>query len=131
MEEEKLSVDELRDRDLFPTDEEMEDMHEEYLKDINHLIRFKCKPVFNFQSVEFEYECDLEHIPAMFEVYKAVLNELMTFAPEQNAKASAPVELATPKQREIMDKFHLKYKSNITRAEAQELIKKSIDAVNK
>lgn len=93
---------------------------------------FKCKPTYNFQSVEFEFFGTINDIPAMFDVYQAVLNELMRIAPEQPTKTVAPAaELATAKQREILDKFHLKYKSNITKQEAQELIKQSIEAVSK
>ena len=74
----------------------------------------------------------IDDIPAMFDVYQAVLNELIRIAPEQPTKTVAPAaELATAKQREILDKFHLKYKSNITKQEAQELIKQSIEAVSK
>lgn len=98
----------------------------------NHWFNFKCKPTYNFQSVEFEFYGRVEDIPHMVEVYQAVLNELMRIAPEQPTKTVAPAaELATAKQREILDKFHLKYKSNITKQEAQELIKQSIEAVSK
>lgn len=98
----------------------------------NTWFNFKCKPTYNFQSVEFEFYGRVEDIPHMVEVYQAVLNELMRIAPEQPTKTVAPAaELATAKQREILDKFHLKYKSNITKQEAQELIKQSIEAVSK
>lgn len=96
-------------------------------------LTFKCKPTYNFQSIEFEVKCrTMDELPVVIDIYQAVLNELIRIAPEQPAKTVAPAaELATAKQREILDKFHLKYKSNITKQEAQELIKQSIEAVSK
>lgn len=92
---------------------------------------FKCKPTYNFQSVEFEFAGTIDNLDEMFELYKAIVNGLMALAPEQPTKVSGPApELASAKQREIMDKFHIKYKSSITKAEAQELIKKSLESVN-
>ena len=128
-----------------PTQQEMDEFWKEVAKDEENkklwneivelskrMFSFKCKPTYNFQSVEFEFEGGIDDIPEMFEVYQAVLNELMRIAPEQPTKTVAPAaELATAKQREILDKFHLKYKSNITKQEAQELIKQSIEAVSK
>lgn len=95
------------------------------------VFNFKCKPTYNFQSVEFEFEGCMDDLGEMFDLYKAIVNGLMLLAPEQPTKVSIPApELASAKQREIMDKFHIKYKSSITKAEAQELIKKSLEAVN-
>lgn len=66
---------------------------------------FKCKPVYNFQSIEFEMTIDAENaeeLKLMFEVYKAMLQGLQSIAPEQPALAKAvskPSEpMATPKQ---------------------------------
>lgn len=94
-------------------------------------IIFKCKPTYNFQSVEFEYQGDLETLEDMFTIYKAVLNELMILAPEQPTKLIQPIEMATAKQKEIMDRFGIKYKSTVTKAEAQELIKKNLEELKK
>lgn len=95
------------------------------------IYNFKCKPTYNFQSVEFEFVGSVDEIDEMFEVYQAIVNHLMVVAPDQPAKVSVPApELASAKQREIMDKFHIKYKSSITKTEAQELIKKSLEAVS-
>lgn len=49
----------------------------------------KCKPTYNFQSVEFEYEIPEgepfdETVKIMFEsIYKPILEGLMSVAPEQ------------------------------------------------
>lgn len=65
---------------------------------------FKCKPVYNFQSIEFEYEVNSEEdSQKMFETYKKVLQGLQECAVEQPALAK-PVpakpkeEMATPGQ---------------------------------
>ena len=113
-----------------PTEEEVEKMHDDYIRDINRLIRFKCKPTYNFQSVEFEYESDLNHLGEMFEIYKAIVNELMIIAPEQPAKqvekvsrkVEPAVEMPTKRMYEVMDHFGIKYTSKTTKAEASKLI---------
>ena len=121
-----------------PTQKEIDEFWKEVGEDEKKHLRiydyfnFKCKPTYNFQSVEFEFYGKVDDIHRMIDIYQAVLNELMRIAPEQPTKIVAPAaELATAKQREILDKFHLKYKSNITKQEAQELIKQSIEAVSK
>lgn len=46
----------------------------------------KCKPVYNFQSVEFEYELDPKNeneIIEMFTVYRTILLYMKNVAPEQ------------------------------------------------
>ena len=46
----------------------------------------KCKPVYNFQSVEFEYEIDPKNentIIEMFTVYRTILLYMKNVAPEQ------------------------------------------------
>ena len=78
-----------------PTQEEMDEFWKEVAKDEENkklwneivelskrMFSFKCKPTYNFQSVEFEFEGGIDDIPEMFEVYQAVLNELMRIAPE-------------------------------------------------
>ena len=95
-------------------------------------IIFKCKPTYNFQSVEFEYHGDLESLDDMMVVYEEVLKRLVTIAPEQPAKVVSPIAKAeiqkpTDKQYEIMDKFRIKYTDQTTRKEAQALIQQSMD----
>ena len=65
----------------------------------------KCKPNYNFQSVEFEYEIPddepfNESVEIMFEsVYKPILEGLMAIAPEQPLnKVKTITEKDLPKQ---------------------------------
>ena len=106
------------------------DKTEEYPEDVNSFITFKCKPTYNFQSIEFEYTCSKDELEEMFELYKALVNGLMAIAPAQPSAIPAK-ELASARQKEIMDKFGIKYKASTTREEAQALIKESIDFVSK
>ena len=107
---------------------------DDYIKDINRLIRFKCKPVYNFQSIEFEYECDLAHIDAMLDLYKIILDGLMVNAPEQPAKQierpikKPAVEMPSEKMYKVMDLYGIKYTSKTTKEEAQKLIQASVTA---
>ncbi len=69
---------------------------------------FKCKPVFNFQSIEFEVEIDPnnfdQEVNTMFDMYDKVLEGLKAVAPEQPSGKAAPVKpqepMASPKQVE-------------------------------
>lgn len=113
-----------------PTDEELEEAYAEYKRTECLPFRFHCKPTYNFQSIEFDFDGSVDDIPTMMEIYKALLNQLMAVAPAQPTATPAR-DLATDKQKEIMNKFGIKYKSTTTREEAQTLIKASIEAVQK
>ena len=94
----------------------------------------KCKPTYQFQSVEFDWEIIPEldediQIQAMFKTYEKVLKGLMKISPVQDPKAQPkPAEpLATDKQKQIMDTYGIKYTASTTQKEAYEKIKKSMD----
>ena len=60
-------------------------------------ILIKCKPVYNFQSVEYEYIVDLDNEEAfndMFDFYDKMLTGLQAIAPEQQK-----VQAVAPKQQ--------------------------------
>lgn len=88
---------------------------------------FKCKPTWNFQSIEFEVTATGKEIPLVAELYKMVLEELIKISPEQAKGPSKQEPLATDKQKAIMEKFNLPYSSSTTAAEAQAAIKKSLE----
>lgn len=71
----------------------------------------KFKPVYNFQSVEFEAEINSpEDLEKAFNSYKICLEKLQQIAPEQPAqpKAAAPKEpMATEKQKALLIKLGL------------------------
>lgn len=95
---------------------------------------FKCKPTYNFQSVEFEWEagCD-EDLEPMFKLYDTIIKKLQEIAPEQDTK---PVRFKTtkPKQKmasqaqlDYMDVLGIKHPSNCTLATAQRLLSEHLD----
>ena len=72
----------------------------------------KCKPVYNFQSVEFEFEINgVNDLPEMFALYKLIVSGLKDIAPEQPAQPKAvtiPKEpMATEKQKNLLIKLGL------------------------
>ena len=127
-----------------PTAEEMEEMFkaedeefetesiEEDYQDNNLLMH--CKPVFNFQSIEFDIVVnpnDPESMEYMKGVYSQVLKCLMDVAVEQPnqpgaKKEPAPEDQPTDKMKDIMDKYGIKYDKYTTKKQAQMLIEKSL-----
>lgn len=96
----------------------------------------KCKPVYNFQSIEFEYvinEMDFEEeSKRMFEIYNLILKGLQQVAPEQPALAKpvAPKkepkkELLTLGQKNFLTSLGIPFDDTTTKEEANELIKKA------
>ena len=92
-----------------------------------------CKPVYNYQSVEFDWyiegQTDAE---AMENVYSKMLEMLVRVSqnvPQVEAKKPvAPVEEpATEAQKQILRNFHIDFKPDITKKQAHNLIKKSMD----
>ena len=93
----------------------------------------KCKPTFDFQSVEFDFSIQTEEdLKNMKDLYKKVLDILVEIAPEQGGtkkavKISEP--LATQGQKATMDRFHIKYDETTTKKQATALIQASIDGL--
>lgn len=87
-------------------------------------IKFKCKPTYNFQSIEFEIECLENNLEPMFNLYRRVVEGLIKVTPDQpkNGVSSTP---ASAKQIEIMDKFRIPYQPGITYDQADAKIKES------
>lgn len=97
-------------------------------------MKMKCKPTWQFQSIEFDWEIIPEvdedsQFQAMFKTYEKVLKGLMKFSPVQdNKQVQKPAEpLATEKQKEIMRAYGIKFTETTTQKEAYEKIKKSMD----
>lgn len=117
--EELMYIDEIE----VPFDEtELPQIEEE--KTIN----FKCKPCWNFQSIEFEVCSTLEEA---IKLYDQVLKGLMKISPIQDNQMikkgkPLPVHPATPKQKEIMEKFGITYDIYTSKEEASKLIDKSM-----
>ena len=87
----------------------------------------KCKPTYQYQSIEFDYNVNSkDDLAPMFDLYSKVLKGLMEIAPiqEKTLPAEPP---ATQKQKDIMDRFGIKYNPNVTSKQAQQLIQKSMN----
>ena len=95
-----------------------------------------CKPVYNYQSVEFDWDIhqdtteeDWETIEFIYSKALEMLVRVSQNAPQVEAKKpTAPVEEpASEKQKEILRNFHIDFKPDITKKQAHALIKKSMD----
>jgi len=86
------------------------------------MVTMKFKPVYNFQSVEFEMEINSqEDLDKAFNTYELVLNKLQRVAPEQPtaAKPQPKEPMATDKQVASLVKF-----GGMTENEARRLTSK-------
>jgi len=91
---------------------------------------YKLKPCWNFQSIEITIEeTDYMELDDVIKLYKDTLNRLIEISPEQSTgkkSSSVPqVELATPAQKETMDRYGIPYDNLTTKAEATKKIKES------
>lgn len=86
------------------------------------VIKCKCKPTYNFQSIEFEWDLTDDNFPNMLELYYRLVEGLKDVAPEQpdNKKPKGPV--ATDKQKSLLKKLGVKFDNDITAKEATKLI---------
>ena len=100
------------------------------------VLRVHCKPVYNYQSVEFDWDIHVETAAEDWKtienIYSKALEMLVRVsqnAPQVEAKKpAAPVEeLASEKQKEILRNFHIEFKEPLTKKQAHALIKKSMD----
>ena len=115
--------------DEYPFDEEPEPTFEVMKEEVdpNNPILVNCKPVYNFQSMEFSLEIspnNPDHLGLLESIYNSMLQILMRVSVDQpGQKPSKPAEpLATEKQKKLMDGCKIKYKADCTVKEAQALI---------
>ena len=92
----------------------------------------KLKPCWNFQSIEFEMEVDLDDNQSLDALEKAYSDVLLRLV---RATATAPQEekpvLASEKQKQIMKAHGIKFDDKTTNEEAQKLIQSSIEKAKK
>lgn len=108
------------------------DLDEDY-KD--NTILMHCKPVYNFQSIEFDMAVNVnnpEELEEMKGIYSSVLRILQEVAVDQPAQVKpkplpSPEETPTEKMKETMDRYGIKYDKYTTRKQAQALIQKSME----
>lgn len=128
----KKELEEFDPEEDFPFDEEEEtvDFNDVDEAPVSEPVLVKFKPVYNFQSAEFEMLVDFDNpdsVDRAFATYGQCLNKLKELAPDQPKLVDVPkVELATEKQKENMDKFGIKYTDKTTKEEARNLITKSM-----
>lgn len=129
----KKELEEFNPEEDFPFDEEEEeviDFNDVDEAPVSEPVLVKFKPVYNFQSAEFEMLVDFDNpdsVDRAFATYGQCLNKLKELAPDQPKLVDVPkVELATEKQKENMDKFGIKYTNKTTKEEARNLITKSM-----
>ena len=108
----------------------------EYVSDYVEVHRIHCKPVYNYQSVEFDWEIhsntpDSDFV-AMRAFYERMLEMLVAVsgnAPQKDVSKPVPPveEPASERQKQILRDFHIDFKPDITKKQAHALIKKSMD----
>lgn len=126
-------IEEANPEDLDLDEEEIEEdipFDEEEEAPVSEPILVKFKPVYNFQSAEFETLVDFDNpdsVDRAFATYKQCLNKLKDLAPDQPKLVDVPkVELATEAQKKNMDEHGIKYTDKTTKEQARKLITESM-----
>lgn len=87
---------------------------------------FKCKPTYEFQSVEFEWEANNdEQLDRMFELYEHIVNKLQEIAPKQTptkVMKEPAQKMASEKQLNYMDYLGIKHPKNCSSMVAKKLL---------
>ena len=115
--------------DNYPFDEEEEPSFSGTIEDVNpnSTIVISGKPVYNFQSAEFQIEIspnNPDHLALFESIYNSLLQILIRCNVDQPSNNKPKEPLATDKQKDLMDKCNIKYSANTTVKEAQKLIDK-------
>lgn len=86
----------------------------------------KCKPVYNFQSVEFEMEVKTpDDIELMFDMYEDMIKGLKNVAPEQPAQPKAvPVKPQAKDEMVTKGQINFLIGLGVDEEEAKKLTKK-------
>lgn len=126
----KKDLEEFDPEEDFPFDEEegeeVIDFNDVDEAPVSEPVLVKFKPVYNFQSAEFEMLVDFDNpdsVDRAFATYGQCLNKLKELAPDQPKLVDVPkVELATEAQKKNMDEHGIKYTDKTTKEEARKLI---------
>lgn len=139
MADKKLKLENEIDEELDafnPDDFDDEEIGEEELAEDeqeNSTLLMHCKPVFNFQSIEFDCVINPnnpEDIDYMMSVYQSILNRLMQVAVDQPKQVYIPPkeELATESQKQTMLAHKIKFdERTCTIKQARKLITESLE----
>ncbi len=93
------------------------------------MLKVKCKPTFNFQSIEFETEIDENNANDyawLKTIYSNFVQILKDVAPAQEETPKGSEKLASPAQLAILDRFNIPYNKGITAMEAGRLIEENM-----
>jgi len=86
---------------------------------------FKCKVVYDFQSVEFEYEVDgADGMEKMYGIYKAILNGLKEIADETPNPSKMPQKKANKEEMASVGQVNYLISLGLPKEEAEKLTKK-------
>ena len=97
-------------------------------------ITFKCKPTYNFQSIEFEITtADLDELKAQYKAVLEVLMEVVNETGEQKERTKEKVNQDPPTEGQIklLKGYKIPYNESTTKAQASALIKESIAKASK
>lgn len=110
-----------------------QETYKEYKELEAHSMIFKCKPTYNFQSIEFEWEAGTElELEAMFNLYDHIVKKLQEIAPEQDTKpvrfktVKPKQEMASEAQLNYMDALGIKHPKDCTKATANRLLNEAL-----
>ena len=126
----------MADKKVDATTGEVKDIPIVELPEHEVLHTIHCKPVYNYQSVEFDWDVHIDTVEEDWQTIECIYSKALEMlvrvsekAPQVEAKKPvAPVEeLATEAQKQILRNFHIDFKPNITKKQAHALIKKSMD----
>ena len=87
----------------------------------------KCKPCYEYQSIEFEWELDLDDVnnqQEMCDLYMRIVRFFQKEAPKQSTpQGKKPIQaMATQQQLDYMDSLGIKHPKDCSKAQAGRLI---------
>lgn len=128
--EEMINQDKINNVKKSTAEEFSEEALESLKAEPKFIARLKCKPTYNFQSIEFDWDLTTENRVEMFELYGQLLDYLMDVAPDQpeqkKGKKVKQEELATEAQLNTLKRFHIPYRELITKKEASKLLAENL-----
>lgn len=101
------------------------DLEEQRLKYEDTALTLHCKPVYNFQSIEFDWTVDMSeegYLDELKEVYKDIYQMLQECVPESQ-QINKNDDLISDSQKALMKKLGLKYSDSMSMEEARIKIK--------
>ena len=112
---------EEEEKEMLDDEDDVEDYFEKDIPEKTYT--FKCKPCYNFQSVEFEYTGTEYDLVDMMELYGTIVKMLKDIAPEQTVATKQVIkDPASEKQLSFLKKLGVKVNRPLSKQEAWNLI---------